>query len=77
MTIAKIGEFLLVDPNLEEEAISDVKLVVAVDEGGRVVGMQKTGIGGMTPQEVDKALDTAIEASKVYFKALEEAISGG
>jgi exosome complex component RRP42 len=76
VTVAKVGGYLIVDPNLEEEAISDVRLVIAVDESGRVVGMQKTGAGGMSHVEVERAVDLAVEASKVYFKALEEAVSG-
>ncbi len=76
VTIAKIGRYLIVDPNLEEESIADVKLVVAVDEKGRIVGMQKSGAGGLTHAEIEAALDLAREASTVYFKALEEAIAG-
>ncbi len=74
VTVAKIGDYLVVDPSLEEEAISDVRLVIAFDEKGRIVGMQKTGAGGLSFDEVDRAVEVAREASVVYFKALEESL---
>ena len=74
VTVAKIGDYLVVDPSLEEEAISDVRLVIAFDEKGRIVGMQKTGAGGLSFDEVDRAVEVAREASAVYFKALEESL---
>ncbi|MCE4604682.1 MAG: exosome complex protein Rrp42 [Aeropyrum sp.] len=74
VTTAKIGGYVVVDPNLEEEAISDVRLVTALDSGGRIVGMQKTGMGGLTTRDVERMIEYSIEASKVYFKALEDSI---
>ena len=74
VTMAKIGDYIIVDPNLDEETISDARLIVAVDEAGRIVGMQKTGESGFTRDEVEKAVNIALQASKVYFKSLEEAL---
>ena len=73
VTLAKIGDYLVVDPDFEEESVADARLVVAVDDEGRVVGAQKTGPGGFTPEELLRAVDVALSASKVYFKALDEA----
>ena len=77
VTIAKVDEYLIVDPTLDEETIADAKIVVAVDEEKRIVGAQKTGGSGMTREEILKAVDIAGKASEVYFKALNEAISKG
>ena len=73
VTTAKIGGYILVDPNLDEEAISDVRVVTAFDEQGRIVGMQKTGHGGLRVEEIDRIVEVSRQASTVYFKALEDA----
>jgi len=73
VTTAKIGDFILVDPNLDEESISDVRVVTAFDERGRIAGMQKTGPGGLRVDEIEEIIKASRQASTVYFKALEEA----
>jgi exosome complex component RRP42 len=75
VTIAKVGDYLIVDPVLDEETIADAKIVVALDEAGRIVGAQKTGGSGFRREEILKAIDLAARASEVYFKALNEATS--
>ena len=77
VTIAKVDEYLIVDPTLDEETIADAKIVIAVDEAGRIVGAQKTGSAGMAREEIFRAIDLAGKASEVYFKALNEATSKG
>ncbi len=76
VTTAKIGNYIIVDPNLDEEAISDSRIVVAVDEQSRIAGLQKTGEAGYTREELDRVLNISLTASKVYFKSLEEALAG-
>ncbi|MEB2836719.1 MAG: exosome complex protein Rrp42 [Desulfurococcales archaeon] len=75
VTVAKIGRNLAVDPNFEEESVSDVRLVYALDESGRIVGIQKSGEGALKREEVLRALEMAKRAAPVYFKALEEALT--
>ncbi len=72
-TVAKIGDIYIVDPNLEEEVVSDVRLFVAFDENGRIVGVQKAGPGSITQSELLKMIDIARQSSKTYFEALKEA----
>ncbi len=75
VTTAKVGEYIIVDPTLDEETISDSRMVVAVDEQGRIVGLQKVGEAGYTREEVEKVLNISLGAAKVYFKSLEEALA--
>jgi len=77
VTTAKIGNYVVVDPDLDEEAVSDVRLVTAFDEQGRIVGMQKTGSGALKPDDVDRMLSASSTAARIYFKALEEAAKRG
>jgi len=73
VNIAKIGDYLVVDPDLDEETVADTRIVVAYDEEGNIVGIQKSGPGAMSREEVLKAVDIGREAVKIYFKSLEEA----
>ncbi|MEB3846718.1 MAG: exosome complex protein Rrp42 [Desulfurococcales archaeon] len=73
VNIAKIGDYLIVDPDLDEETVADTRIVVAYDEEGNIVGIQKSGPGAMSREEVLKAVDIGREAVKIYFKSLEEA----
>ncbi|MEM1927834.1 MAG: exosome complex protein Rrp42 [Acidilobaceae archaeon] len=77
VTVAKIADYLVVDPNFEEEIISDYRLVVSLDKDQNIVGLQKTGSGGLTQSELVAAISLAKRASGEYFKALESALRGG
>lgn len=77
VTTAKIGNYIVVDPDLDEESVSDVRLVIAFDEQGRIVGMQKTGSGVLKPQDIDRMISASQTTAKIYFKALEEAAKQG
>ena len=72
VTFAKLSDKIIVDPTYEEEQVADTRLVVAVSDDKRVAGMQKTGAGPLTPEEVVKIVDNALRISDVYFKALSE-----
>ncbi len=61
VSVAKINGYIIVDPNLDEESVVDAKLMVGVDEKGRIVGMQKTGQRSFTRSEVDYAIDLALK----------------
>jgi len=75
-TVAKIGDYMVADPNLDEETVADTRIVYAFDEQGRIVGAQKSGMGALTRDELRKALNVARKAAEVYFKSLEEALGG-
>ncbi|MEM0003904.1 MAG: exosome complex protein Rrp42 [Desulfurococcaceae archaeon] len=64
VTMAIIGDVIIVDPTLEEETISDSILTIAVDEKERVCGAQKKGEKGISRITLEKAVDIAIDKSK-------------
>lgn len=74
VTVAKIGSWLLVDPNYDEEQIADVKLHVAVSDDGRIAGLQKSGPGMFSLQEVYTAVNLALSKAKEYLEALEKTL---
>lgn len=59
VTIAKIGGYLLVDPNLDEESIAEGRISICIDENVHIRAMQKGLVGAFTKEEVLEALELA------------------
>ncbi|MEM1508709.1 MAG: exosome complex protein Rrp42 [Thermofilaceae archaeon] len=63
VTVAKIGETLVVDPCYEEELVMDARVTFAINGEGKVCAIQKGGRGSFTLGEVKKALEMAINVA--------------
>ncbi len=63
VTIAKIGDKLVVDPTYEEELVMDARITIVVDEEGCITGVQKGLPGAFTYGEILQARDMAIKAA--------------
>ncbi len=61
VTIAKIGDSLLLDPNANEERVLDSRLTFAINAKDVIVSAQKGGYGSFTTEEVLEAIDLALE----------------
>jgi exosome complex component RRP42 len=64
VTIAKIGDKLMVDPSLEEESVMDARLTITTIEDGSICAMQKGGIGFFTLEELEEAYALAREKAE-------------
>lgn len=67
-SFVKIGEYLMLDPNLEEESVADAALTLAIDKDLNICSVQKRN-GTFKLSEINKAVDIA--RSK-YPKVMEE-----
>jgi len=70
VTVGKIGDTLIVDPSYEEELILDAKITLAVTSNGKISGIQKSGLGGFTPEEIKNAVSLAINVADQVRKKL-------
>lgn len=61
---AKIGDWIIVDPNLEEEESMSGGLVVTVKDNDNICSLQKIESGGFTLKEIDYCLQIAIKKAK-------------
>ncbi|GAB4310295.1 MAG: exosome complex protein Rrp42 [Promethearchaeota archaeon] len=61
LTFAKIGDYLILDPNLAEEMVLDARLTVTVSGKGTVASMQKGGHSTLTQEEIVKCTRDAVE----------------
>lgn len=59
VTVHKIGEFLFVDPSVEEESVIDARLTVAMTPDGKICAMQKGGSSPLTIDDIGKMIDLA------------------
>ena len=64
VTLARIGERLVVDPNTEEEASMDMRITITTDDDGNICASQKGEASTITPEQVLQAADTSISIGK-------------
>lgn len=63
-TVAKIEGELIVDPDFEEESVTEGRITITTIDDGSLCAIQKGGVGGFTPEEIYKAIDISIEQGK-------------
>lgn len=61
VTMAKIGDSLILDPTGDEEEVMSLRLTITLDEDGNVCTIQKSGSEGLTQDEIKKAIEIALE----------------
>lgn len=72
VTINKIGEYMVIDPTGEEEAIASGSITFSVSEDNYIVGIQKRGMGTFSTDEIEKALDVALNKGKEMIELLKK-----
>lgn len=72
VTMVKIGDDVVVDPDLEEEQISSARVTVTISEDGHIRAMQKGDSGSFSLEEIRKAIktsgDVGAQIRKKYLK---------
>jgi len=64
VTMARIGEKLVVDPITEEEASMDMRITITTDDDGNICASQKGEASTISPEQVLQAADTSIRLGK-------------
>lgn len=70
VTVVKIGDYLLVDPLIEEEQVADARLTVAFNDAGNICALQKGGETPLSDDDVSSMIDLAWEKAKELKKKL-------
>ena len=68
VTVSKIGDKFIVDPDSEEENAVDARLTVASLSDGTLCALQKGGDYPLTAEDVSKMIEIAIEKGKELRK---------
>jgi len=64
VTLARIGENLVVDPNSEEEGAMDMRITITTDDDGNVCASQKGEASTIRPAQVLEAADISIRLGR-------------
>jgi len=64
VTFAKIGNWIVADPNLDEESIASARLTVTTSEEGHINAMQKGLSGTFTYGEVQKVINMSMNIGR-------------
>lgn len=72
VTIARIGNTLILDPTAEEEAVMDARLTLTTDDYGNICAGQKGNPGTLTPSQIMEAAEMAIRKGSEIRRILME-----
>lgn len=75
VTINKIGDYMVVDPVGEEEAIASSSITFSISEDNYIVGIQKRGMGVFSINEIGKAMEIALSKSREMIELLKKLTS--
>ncbi|AFL67283.1 exosome complex protein Rrp42 [Desulfurococcus amylolyticus] len=64
VTMGIYNDVIIVDPLLEEEAVIDSFITIAIDESGRICGIQKRGMKGFSRSILDNAVEIALSKGR-------------
>jgi exosome complex component RRP42 len=70
VTIARVGDKLIIDPGLEEEQVMDARITVSVDDDGNICAIQKGKSGYFTSEQVIEAAKMAKDKAEGIRKKL-------
>lgn len=70
VTVVKIGDRLIVDPDLDEEKVIDARLTVASLSDGTLCALQKGGDYPLTAEDIDRMTDIALQKAKELRKLI-------
>ncbi|MDR0372908.1 MAG: exosome complex protein Rrp42 [Nitrososphaerota archaeon] len=70
VTIGKINNKLIVDPEQEEESVMDSRITFAINEDGNICAIQKGGSSFFTPQQILEASKIALDKATELRKKL-------
>lgn len=76
VTMGKIGNHIVVDPNSDEWDCMDSRITITTDSDGNIVALQKGGDAGFTFDEVVKCGELSIKAGAQIRETLKQASAG-
>lgn len=73
VTLARLGEKLVVDPTGEEEAAMDMRVTITTEDEGHICASQKGEASTITPAQILEAADTSLRVGKAIRAQILEA----
>ena len=76
VTMAKIGEYIIVDPNLDEWSIMDARITITTNSDENIVALQKGGNDGFTNDELVKCAETSVKVGSKIREIIKKSSAG-
>lgn len=77
VTMAKIANRIIVDPDADEWACMDARITITTNSDGNICALQKGGRGGFTLDEVVKCGEISIRVGSKIRETIKRAAAGG
>ena len=72
VTMAKIGNYIVVDPNGDEWASMDSRITITSDSDGNICALQKGGSDGFTQDEINQCGEISVKVGAKIREKLKE-----
>ena len=76
VTMAKIDDYIVVDPNLDEWSIMDARITITTNSDGNVVALQKGGHDGFTQDDLIKCAEISVRIGSKIREIIKQSSSG-
>ena len=76
VTMAKIDDYIIVDPNLDEWSIMDARITITTNSDGNVVALQKGGSDGFTQEDLIKCAEISVKVGSKIREIIKQSSSG-
>ena len=76
VTMARIGDYILVDPNMDEWSCLDARITITTNSDGNVVALQKGGHEGFTSDQLIKCAEISVQVGSKIREIIKEATKG-
>jgi exosome complex component RRP42 len=75
VTLVRIGENWIVDPTIDEEEVMDTRITITLDQDNNITTLQKSGVEGLTLEEIKEAINMATEKAAEIRGIIEESVN--
>jgi len=76
VTMGKIGNYIIVDPNGDEWASMDARITITTNSDGNICALQKGGSDGFTQDEINQCGEISVRVGAKIREKLKEAQQG-
>ncbi|MDE1765900.1 MAG: exosome complex protein Rrp42 [Thaumarchaeota archaeon] len=72
VTMARIGDYIIVDPSKEEEICMDARITITTNSAGNICALQKGGSDGFSVEQLIKCSEMALSVGTKIRKKFEQ-----
>ena len=76
ITMGRIGEHIIIDPNLDEWECLDARITITTNSDGNIVALQKGGQNGFSFDQLVKCSELSISTGPKIREIIKQAAQG-